>query len=178
MSDIFDRVTSQQDILTKLLGKIPGFKGYIERQNRRASDKILRETVAEHFEALWKRISDLQKDMISQGELTQVDKLETAALKLRQFIDRVKTASYGYSGFFDSVKINEKELARVYKYDLAMLVMEDEISRAIDNVEASIGTDGLPAAIRNLRTLAQRCLDFFNKRSEVMMGGSDEAPQQ
>ncbi len=46
MSDLFDQVTSSQDIVTKLLAKIPGFKGYIERQNRRAADKLLRDTVA------------------------------------------------------------------------------------------------------------------------------------
>ena len=35
MSDLFDKVTSDQDPFTKILGKIPGFKGYIERTSRR-----------------------------------------------------------------------------------------------------------------------------------------------
>ncbi len=46
-----------------------------------------------------------------------------------------------------------------------------EVSSAIDNLEASIDTDGLPAAIRNLNQKAQDCLDAFNKRSEVMKLG-------
>ncbi len=36
MSDLFDQVTGDQDIFKKLASKIPGFDGYIERQNRRA----------------------------------------------------------------------------------------------------------------------------------------------
>jgi len=32
-----------------------------------------------------------------------------------------------------------------------------------------LGTEGLPAAIRNLTTTAQSCLDAFNKRNEVMI---------
>ena len=171
MGDLFERVKGEQDIITKLLSKIPGFSGYIERQTRRASDKMLRETIATRFEALWQRISGLQKDLINQGGILYVDDLESAALKLRQFIDRVRTASYGYAGFFDAVKINEEELAQVYQYDLALLDAADEVKNAVDNVETSMGTDGLPAAIRHLTAIAQQSVDAYNRRSEVMIGG-------
>jgi hypothetical protein len=51
-----------------------------------------------------------------------------------------------------------------------LLALSEGVSRAIDNVEASIGSDGLPAAIKNLTTTTQSSLDMFNKRSEVMKG--------
>lgn len=169
MSDLFDQVTSSEDLITKLLAKIPGFAGYIERQNRRAADKLLRDTVANEFEEVWKRISTLQADLVSQGGLEYVDDLENSAIKYRQFIDRVKNASYGYSGVFDAIKINEAELAKIYSYDLSMLTLVDEANRAVDTVEASIGTDGMPAAIRNLRTVAGKAVDVFNHRSEIVL---------
>jgi len=171
MSDLFERVTEDRDIFKKILGKLPGFKGYFERQDRRMADKMLREAVAERFEDQWHRISGIQQDLISQGEIGLIDDLESAAIKLRQFIDRVRTASYGYAGFFDAVKINTEELTQVYEYDYALLTSSEEVSRAIDNVEASIGTDGLLAAIRHLRSVSQQCVDVFNRRSEVMIGG-------
>lgn len=171
MSDLLGRVTDDRDIFKKLLGKLPGFSGYFERQDRRASDKILRETIAERYEVQWRRISELQRDLISQGHIDLIDDLESAAIKLRQFIDRVRTAAYGYAGFFDPIKIREDELAQVYQYDLSLLESVDEVGRAVDNVEASIGTDGLQAAIRHLRTLAQQSVDLFDRRSEVMIGG-------
>jgi hypothetical protein len=170
MSDIFERVLSEQDPIKKILAKIPGFKGYIERGDRRMSDKILREKVADEFETLYQRISGLQRDFISQGELNYVDDLEASALKLRQFIDRVRTASYGYAGLFDAIKIKQEELTQVYQYDYALLELADEVRSAIDNVEASIGTEGLEAAIRHLTSVSQQCVDAFNKRSEVMQG--------
>jgi hypothetical protein len=168
MSDLFEKVTGDQDIFKKLASKIPGFDGYIERSNRRAADKMLREQVADRFEELWQRISTLQVDFINQGEILYVDDLERAAIKLRTFIDKVRRASYGYSGFFDAAKVNEEELARVYEYDSAMLDLVDDVGRAIDNIEASMGTDGLPASIRNLVTKAQDCIAVFNRRDEVM----------
>ncbi len=170
MSDIFERVLSEQDPIKKILAKIPGFKGYIERGDRRMSDKILREKVADEFGTLYQRISGLQRDFISQGELNYVDDLEASALKLRQFIDRVRTASYGYAGLFDAIKIKQEELTQVYQYDLALLELSDEVRSAIDNVETSMGTEGLEAAIRHLTSVSQQCVDAFNKRSEVMQG--------
>ena len=83
----------------------------------------------------------------------------------------LKTAAYGYSGFFDATKINEAELEKVYQYDLALVTLAEEVSNAIDNLEASIDTDGFPASIRNLNHKAQDCLDAFNKRTEVMKLG-------
>ena len=171
MSDLFDRVTDDRDFFKQLLSKLPGFKGYFERQDRRASDKILRETVANRFEEQWKRISELQRDLISQGQIELIDDLEGAAIKLRQFIDRVRTAAYGYAGFFDPVKIKEDELAVVYQYDLMLLNSVDAVTRAVDNVETSLGTDGLPAAIRNLRSISQQAVDAFERRNEAMIGG-------
>ncbi len=175
MSDLFDRVTAEGDALKKILSKLPVFSGYFERQNRRAADKLMRETIANRFEEQWKRISSVQRSLISEGGIQYVDDLEAAAVKLRQFIDRVRTASYGYAGFFDSIKVNEEELAQIYDYDLTLLNLVDEVGRAIDNLEASLGTEGLPASIRHLVSLAEQCVEAFNRRSEVIQGG--EAPQ-
>ncbi|HLE92676.1 MAG TPA: hypothetical protein VI753_16115, partial [Anaerolineales bacterium] len=67
MDEFFQKVTSQQDPFKKLMSHIPGFSGYIERQNRRDADKLLRDTVARRFEEQWKRTSQLQSDMVSSG---------------------------------------------------------------------------------------------------------------
>ena len=174
MSDqIFDKVSSDLDPFKKILSYIPGFKGYMERQKRRDSDKLLRDTVANRFEQQWQRISALQREFISAGEIAYVDDLEAAAIKLRAFIDRVRRATRGYSGLFDAVKINENELAKIYQYDAAMLDLSDEVGRAVDNVQASIGSEGLQAAIRNLVSVTQQCIDVFDRRAEVVF-----APQQ
>jgi len=175
MSDILEQVTGDQDFIKKILVKIPGFKGYIERGDRRMSDKLLRDKIANEFETLYQRVSSLQRDLLNQGMIGYIDDLEAAALKLRQFIDRIKTASYGYAGLFDAIKIKEEELARVYEYDYALLALSEQVESAIDNVETSIGTDGLDAAIRHLISVSQDCVDAFNKRSEVMRGIAEQS---
>jgi hypothetical protein len=171
MSDFFDKVSNQVDPFKKLLSYIPGFSGYIERQKRRDADKILRDTVARRYEELWGRASNLQVELVNNGMIKFVDDMEKAALALRTFIDKISRAARGYSGLFDAVKINEKELEAIYQFDLAFFTLGDQISGALDNVEASLSDEAaLPAAIRNLTTLARLAVETFERRSEVVTG--------
>jgi hypothetical protein len=171
MSDFFGRVTSDQDPFKKLASYIPGFSGYIERQNRRAADKLLRDTVARRFEELYKRLSALQTDLISQGGIEFIDDLEKAAVLMRTFTDKIRNATYGYSGLFDAVKINEQELAQLYAFDNAFFDLAEQIRAALDTVEQSLGNpEGLPAAIRNLTSLTREAVNAFDRRYEVITG--------
>lgn len=171
MSDFFEKVSSQIDPFKKLASYIPGFSGYVERQNRRDADKLLRETVARRFEEQWTRASNLQVEMVNNSMLQYVDDMEKAALALRTFIDKISTAARGYSGMFDAVKINEKELEAIYQFDAAFFDLGDQIKGALDNVEASLGDEAaLPAAIRNITNLARLAVETFERRSEVVTG--------
>ena len=178
MSDLtdqlFGKVSSDIDPFKKILGYIPGFKGYIERQKRRDADKLLRDAIADRIEEKWSRVSALQRDFISRGDIMFIDDLEAAAIKLRTFADRIRRAPRGYSSLFEAVKINEEELNQIYQYDASMLELSDSIARAIDNIEASVGTDGLAAAIRNLITITQQCIDVYNHRDEVVVASTAE----
>jgi hypothetical protein len=164
-----EKVSQDMDPFKKILSKIPGFSGYIERQARRDSDKLVRDTIFQRFRELEGRVSGLQRDFIKQGEIMHVDDLEATAIKLRTFADRIRTATRGYSSLFEATKINEKELERLYEYDAAMLDLVDDIERAIDNVVASVGTDGLPASLRHLESTALKAIETFNRRDEVVL---------
>jgi hypothetical protein len=170
--DPLKKVTETEDVLGKIRSTLSGFIGYVERDQRRESDRMLRAAVADRFEKQWSRISAIQRDLISDGKIEWVDDLEAAALKLRAFIDRMRTASYGYAGLFDHARIGKDELAELYAYDSALLDKAELLAGAVDNVEASIGTDGLPAAIRNLTTISQEAVDTFDRRHEVILAES------
>lgn len=167
--EILSKVSGGKDLISKIASKIPGFSGYINREERRKSDKLLRDTISARFAEQVRRISELQQEFINGGEIMYVDDLEKSALKLRTFADRIKTASRGYSSLFEAVKINEEELDKILAFDNALLEMSDEVGRAIDHVQASIGTDGLQASIRNLTQAAQKCIDAYNRRDEVVL---------
>ena len=155
----------------KLLEKIPGIKGYKEKEARRDTDKLVREAIAKRFEEQWSRIGEIQRDLLKAGNLLFVGDLESAAIKIRQFIDRVKTASYGYAGLLDVVKVDDAALQQLYDYDLYLFKLSESIKSAVDVVESNIEkNEEIETAIRNLVSVAQECITAFNRRSEVITG--------
>jgi hypothetical protein len=175
MSDLFEMIKGEQDIFKKLLSYIPGFNGYVDSINRRAADKLLRDQVALKYSELAARCGRLQKDVADAGQIDQLDEVDSIGLKLRTFSDRIKNASYGYSGFFDAVKIKAEDLQQIYVFDTAFFVLGDQVSAALDNVEAAVGSEGLKATLRAVNDLARQANETFDKRYQVITGSG--APQ-
>lgn len=173
MSDLFETVKGGQDIFKKLLSYVPGFSGYIERTNRRAADKLLRDQVAVKYSELAKRLSGLKKDLVDAGQFDLLEEADSIHLKLTTFADRIKNASYGYSGFFDTVKINEKELEKIYTFDTAFFEIGAQISSGLDNVASGIGGEGLKAALRSVNDLALLAVETYDKRYQTLTGSGE-----
>ena len=168
MADLYDKLKGSQGMFEKLAGMIPGFSGYLDRQKRREADKMLRDTIANRYSEQLNRVSGIQVQLISSGGIEYVDDLQDAATRLQRFIDMVSTAAHGYAGLFDAVKINEPELAKLYQFDLALLENVPQVAAAVDNVEASVGGEGLPAAIRHLSGVVGEVNTTFERRKEVL----------
>ena len=116
-----DMYQSEKNLLEKLADAIPGLKGYREKESRRDTDKRFREYLAGRIEGARNTIDESKREIVSAGRLdglADIDRLSQKALKAANLI---RYASYGYSGFFDQVKIEEGELDRLYQYDMSLL---------------------------------------------------------
>jgi len=169
MSDPLDKITEGKGLLGKIRNTLAGFMGYVDRGNRRDADKLLREQIAGQYEEQWSRVSKLQRQLISAGQLEYVDDLEEGAINLRIFADRIRRAAYGYAGFFNAVRVNSDELEKLYAFDQALLDNVDDLAHAIDNVEASIATNDLLASIGQMVILCQGANDTYDKRKSVIL---------
>jgi hypothetical protein len=147
---------------------IPGFNGYIDREQRREADRMLRDTIANRYGEQASRIANLQVQLVSSGGIEFVDDLQDAATRLQRFIDMVRTAAPGYAGLFAAIKVNEPELAKLYQFDLALLENVSKVAAAVDNVDASLGGDGLPAALRHLSSTIAEANTTYERRKEVL----------
>lgn len=176
MTDLYRRVSEARTGLEKLAGKIPGYHGYKEKEMRRESDKLLRNVVASQMETQRRRMEDLQRQLISAGRFDYLDDLGVAITQLQTFIDRVRRATYGYSGLFDAVRVREEELDRLYDFDHQLLEYGERLSSALNDLEIAIpGGEGLAEALRKIRALCAEVNDTFSQREQVILGQSQPA---
>lgn len=120
MGDLRDRVRHDENALQKLMGSIPGFKGYQEQEVRRSADKLLRDHLVGQLDQIRGRLQRFQSDLRDRGEFKPVTDIDRLGRRLLRARDRVEHASYGYAGFFDAAKIGVEQLDRLYDYDLAL----------------------------------------------------------
>ena len=171
--DLREKVTEALGGLEQLAAKVPGYKGYKEKEMRREADKLLREHLARQFEEQRRRIPDLQKQLISSGQIGFLDDLESGGMKLQILIDRLKTASYGYAGFFDAIKVKEPQLDALYEFDNALMDDVPRVAAGIYNVSEAIkAKEGTAEAIANLVSTIQGINDTFNRRQDVILQAS------
>jgi hypothetical protein len=116
-----DMFQSEKNALEKLADAIPGLKGYRDKEARRDTDKRLRDYIAGRIDGVRKSIDDTKRTQVEEGKLDGLAEIDRLSQKLRKSADSIRHASYGYSGFFDQVKIREAELDRIYQYDLSLI---------------------------------------------------------
>jgi hypothetical protein len=168
--DLLDTVEAGLGGFEKLARKIPGYGGYKEKELRREADKLLRMQVAGKLDEQRKRLSELQNQLISQAQIEFLDDLERAAMKLQLLIDRVKSASYGYAGLFDAVKVKEEQLDALYDFDNQMLDFVGEIASNLDQVSSAIAArEGIREAIADLVGTADEANLTFGHREEAIL---------
>ena len=171
--DITAKVKGALGGLERLAASIPGYKGYKEKEMRREADKLLRMHLARQLEEQWRRLPDLQKQLIGAGQLELVDDLEGAVMGLQTIVDRLKTASYGYAGFFDAVKVKEEQLDALYRFDEALLNEVPKVAEGIDRVAAAIAAQkGMAEAIAELAATVRKIGETLHRRQDVMLQAS------
>ncbi len=157
--------------LETLASKIPGYRGYKEKEDRRAADKLLREHLASQLKEQQRRLAELQRDLLDGGGLLLVDDLERAVTKVQNLADKVRTASYGYAGLFDEIKVKEEDLDALYDFDEDLLGHVSAIQAAIDALAAAVDAGGdVKAAIRDVVSAAEEANGTWRQRESAITG--------
>src|SRR5687767_10446834 len=107
MTDFFQTTTDIKTTLEDIFRTVHSFSGYLEKQDRRAADELLRKHLVRVFEEQLTEFDRVKQRLMSASGLTYMERVQGIDTKLRTFIDRIQTAARGYAGVFDAVKVKE-----------------------------------------------------------------------
>jgi hypothetical protein len=171
VDDLRDVVSDARGALEKLVGKIPGYAGYKEKEMRREGDKLLRMHLSERFQEQRSKLANVQNHLASEGRIEDLGLLERVMLQLQLLIDRLKVAEYGYAGLFDAVRIKEEHLDALYLYDSALTMSVDQLAERMDKLAISaMGGEEIRSAANDALLLLQELNTTLDRRRDVILG--------
>ncbi|MDD3421858.1 MAG: hypothetical protein PHS47_06150 [Methanocellales archaeon] len=165
----------EKTLKSKLVGLIPGYGGYKKRENRRETDRLVREKAISFV--------DHAKDATDQltGILLQTNNRSVMPIseKLRQAVDvtlhTVRTGEYGYSGIFDVEKVDKDKLEKLTEYDARIVIKSKQFQKHAEELtdRALSEPDNISQSIMGLQREIEVLKKDFERRRDIINGMED-----
>jgi Txe/YoeB family toxin of Txe-Axe toxin-antitoxin module len=99
--------------------------------------------------------------------------MDRLVAKFDRVTEKVNHDSYGYSGFFDAVKVEEENLDRMIDFDNRLVDEVDKIAEEVAAFKAEVSQQDLTNAAARVQHLGEIFDSFektFDSRQEVILG--------
>lgn len=164
---------STGDRIDRLLDRIPGYAGYRDKERRRDTDQAIRETLVRDYGQLAERLGRLLTRYADERKLLAIGIIDKPHKRLVSFVDRVRTASYGYVPLFSGNPVGNAALDQIAAFDQALADQQSVISGQIDEIEGlDPASEQHRSAASALTTTIEALHDRFDKRNDVIQSGN------
>lgn len=161
-----DHSEGMQGLLRKW---VPGYDGYLDEENRRREDKEVREFLARKLDDGVAHIEKAKLAMVNGGLLMHLAKVETPRTRIMKYRDKIRFATYGYSGWFAAKTIDAAQLERIVGYDKSLYDEVEKISGLCEELdEAAQGGEDLNPLLAELATGLSRLEAAVQARDDMM----------
>lgn len=152
----------------ELLKRIPGFRGYLEKENRRESDALQRAWLADRLQRGKRGLDSLAKTLADQLKLDLLPQCDRLRGRLDAQIGRIRGAMHGYSGIFDLVKVDEGLLDKIYEYDLSLVDEVDAIAGLLEQLPADLA--GASQRLADVGVHVEQLQRAWDAREDILKG--------
>ncbi len=171
--DVYAQAKSQMRLSERIAAALPGFRGYKEKELRRESDKLIRNNLALKLSKDKDDVRAISQKIADKRYLDVLPDIDRLVAKMDRITEKVNHASYGYSGFFDVVKIKEEQLDKMITFDNQLLDQVNALSASIAEAKMKlIGGDysNLKDKIQAVTDKFELLEDTFDNRQQVILG--------
>ncbi|MDH7476842.1 MAG: hypothetical protein QHH17_00465 [Candidatus Bathyarchaeota archaeon] len=171
--DYFEKVRKERSLLERIMGYIPGYRGYKEKELRRESDRLVRMEVVNRLKAAKTafRRKFANPALIQKLSSEDTFRFDTLTARIDRVTQRIDRAVAGYAGMFDAIKVKEDKLDTVLEYDVSLIEKAEAIKANVEKVtELEPGKEEWRTTMDELISKVEELDGLVDKRSEILRG--------
>ncbi|MGQ9506945.1 MAG: hypothetical protein ACUVTB_03675 [Candidatus Bathycorpusculaceae bacterium] len=171
--DYLEKVRKERSLLERIMGYIPGYRGYKEKELRRESDRLVRMEVVNRLKAAKTAFRRKFANPLLIQKLSSEDtfRFDTLTARIDRVTQRIERAVAGYAGMFDAIKVKEDKLDTVIQYDVSLMEKAEAIKTDVEKANAlEPGKDEWRTAMDELISKVEELDGLVNKRAEILRG--------
>ncbi len=153
-----------------ILHKIPGFRGYLDKENRRESDALQREWLADRLQRSKRALDDRTRTVADQGQIALLPQYDRLRGRIDKVIGRIRGAMAGYSGVFDLVRVDEAVLDRVYERDVILMERVENVATNVEKLKTATGETDAAALIQSATAELDEIESAWDNRDDLLKG--------
>lgn len=153
----------------RILAAIPGFRGYKEKELRRESDRLVRNHLYRRLSETEDGLKSIFQELSDERAYGSLESMDRLVMKFDRLRARIRRSSYGYTGFFDVIKVDEDDLDRMIAFDESLLTSIEELSQAMKEKKGKVSQD-VATWVQALGDRLSSLEDTFNERREIILG--------
>ena len=170
--DYLGKVRGERGLLEKIMGYVPGYHGYKEKELRRESDRLVRMDVVNRLKdaktVFRRRFADPEAVQKLGANSYKFDALTYRLDRVTQRIDR---AVAGYAGMFDAIKVKEDKLDSVIQHDLSLIEKAESIKENVEKVASmEPGMDDWKTAMDAVISKVEDLDTLVDERANLLRG--------
>jgi hypothetical protein len=174
-SDVLSKVQGQMNLPERIAAFVPGFRGYKEKELRRESDRLIRNHLYLKLTIEKTALREIEQTLADRRYFDVLTDMDRLLAKMDRVVEKINHASYGYSGFFDAVKVREDNLDSMIAFDNKLLDGINALTTEVDAFKADLSggvTANLKTRVQNVTDKLESLENTFDQRNEVIMGVS------
>lgn len=125
--------SENRGVVENILRRIPGFAGYLSKENRRASDQLARQWLSDRLQQAKRNLDDYARGLAEAAQIDELPQVDRLRGRVDRLIARLRGAPAGYSGFFDLVQVDDELLEKVYDHDVRLIEEVDQLAMALES---------------------------------------------
>ncbi len=152
------------NLLDRLAGLIPGYRGYADRESRRTTDKTLRQSIASQLDRMKRDVDGVVLALTDSGRMDGLADLDRLKREIGACADAIRLAPAGGSGWLDDVVVRAEDLDRAHDHDLTLQQAVTDLAGAM----ALAASSGDATALTSLSNRVKELRDDIARRESVL----------